>query len=1173
MGFWFFITAIASLVVSYYLAPRPPTPQDRDPRREFNTPTAESGRPIPVVYGTVNITSPNVLHFTDKSSIREGNKAHYRLSIHYGLCQGADDILRIRLNEKSLFDTSGSVFAGIDHLDLPEFSGGSEQQGGIEGRIVWQDGALDQTIPSTIAAKYDDAVADLSSYRGVTTLMFLEQDGAEHSGFYWGQSPFIPPVDLMVRNHPGNWYANRAVIDQPTGVNTSYTDPLTERVTAIGPDMNPIHIIRDVMTNDLYGCKIPTDFLDDTSFMAAADALYDEGFGLSILWETSQTGEAFVQDLLDQIEAVIYVSRHTGLFTIKALRGDYDEADLDEYDESNSRVTNLTRGLPGESVNEIVIKWTNPVTEKSESVVSHNLAAAAQAGATISATRDFIGIRNGKLAFRVAEREMAALTEELLIGDVELNRRAWNITAGAVFKLTSERFRLDSEIVRALGVDYGTPGDPTIKVRFLRDVFGATKPDFEQPGHGEIASPPRNFNVTVEDGAVLLDWDTPLNDGGSPILLYEYQQNSGSWQQANGTTTQYRVIGLTNGTEYSFRVRAVTLVGPGKATPPITINPEDLVPQEPNAPRNFRANSIGTEVVLYWDEPISDGGATIIRYEYELDDSGSWRAIVLTAPNMLTYRISNLTLDQEYEIRLRAVNSVGNGTETRAVHVVLRDFTQDAFERPPQAEGLTGRGGILVSLLFWDNPFSHYQNHGETIVYRGTVDTFASSTELGRNPGVSFTDDSLTAGGDYFYWIVWVSVAGTLGPESESVEVSVAGDPIQIITDASFEILQDPLTTQLLSRIESGPAFENLRVEKNLLEQYLSFYTDNYFNPLSGVVGDLETDFTAVQVTVGGFAVTVAALVDSVMDAEGNITVLDGQYSSLAVRVGEVEIRVVSIQTEVDAVEVNVASITVAVDAIDLRVTSVQTEVDAVETNVASIQIEVGAVETSVVSIQTEVDDLGDEVTRVDGVTQVLRLDVNAYGDTIAQWEVKTDVDDLVGGIGLYNDGTEVKLYIAADKFAIIPTDSLDTDDALLPFIVQWRSRYLLIRRSSVTRLSDLLKQKMRFLENLTVVHGELAHARIAEGNIFDLTVGNVIQSSDFVTGVSGWRIPKDGQAEFDAAAIRGILSADHIDSDVLTKLDADRRRYKCIRAGRDIELYYFARLFGFYYFAFIDEF
>lgn len=50
--------------VSAALAPRPPRPQPAG-LDDIDAPTAEEGSPIPVVFGTVRITAPNVVWYGD----------------------------------------------------------------------------------------------------------------------------------------------------------------------------------------------------------------------------------------------------------------------------------------------------------------------------------------------------------------------------------------------------------------------------------------------------------------------------------------------------------------------------------------------------------------------------------------------------------------------------------------------------------------------------------------------------------------------------------------------------------------------------------------------------------------------------------------------------------------------------------------------------------------------------------------------------------------------------------------------------------------------------------------------------------------------------------------------------------------------------------------------------
>lgn len=66
---------IVSAVISYALAPKPPKPRPAA-LSDFDAPTAEEGRPIPVVFGTVWLRGPNVLWYGDLRAepIKKGGK-------------------------------------------------------------------------------------------------------------------------------------------------------------------------------------------------------------------------------------------------------------------------------------------------------------------------------------------------------------------------------------------------------------------------------------------------------------------------------------------------------------------------------------------------------------------------------------------------------------------------------------------------------------------------------------------------------------------------------------------------------------------------------------------------------------------------------------------------------------------------------------------------------------------------------------------------------------------------------------------------------------------------------------------------------------------------------------------------------------------------------------------
>jgi uncharacterized membrane protein len=58
---------VVSLVISYALAPKPPQPVPPS-IEDVQAPTAEEGRPIGVIFGTVWVTGPNVTWWGDVTS-------------------------------------------------------------------------------------------------------------------------------------------------------------------------------------------------------------------------------------------------------------------------------------------------------------------------------------------------------------------------------------------------------------------------------------------------------------------------------------------------------------------------------------------------------------------------------------------------------------------------------------------------------------------------------------------------------------------------------------------------------------------------------------------------------------------------------------------------------------------------------------------------------------------------------------------------------------------------------------------------------------------------------------------------------------------------------------------------------------------------------------------------
>jgi hypothetical protein len=67
-GAWFLwlLIGLALNIIGYLLMPRPKTAKP-EAAQDMDNPTADAGRPLPVVFGTLTVKGLNVLDFRDKN--------------------------------------------------------------------------------------------------------------------------------------------------------------------------------------------------------------------------------------------------------------------------------------------------------------------------------------------------------------------------------------------------------------------------------------------------------------------------------------------------------------------------------------------------------------------------------------------------------------------------------------------------------------------------------------------------------------------------------------------------------------------------------------------------------------------------------------------------------------------------------------------------------------------------------------------------------------------------------------------------------------------------------------------------------------------------------------------------------------------------------------------------
>lgn len=181
---------------------------------------------------------------------------------------------------------------------------------------------------------------------------------------------------------------------------------------------------------------------------------------------------------------------------------------------------------------------------------------------------------------------------------------------------------------------------------------------FEPPG------PPTNLHVSqATKYGMLVVWDRPASDGGSPVIGYHIEckdQSSILWTKVNRgllAENQFKMTGIEEGLLYHFRVYAENIAGIGpctKASDPVAAR------DQCNSPQNLKVTNITrTSVSLFWERPEYDGGAKVTGFIVERKElpNGRWLKCNFTNLQDTYFDVTGLTEDVQYDFQVIARNS------------------------------------------------------------------------------------------------------------------------------------------------------------------------------------------------------------------------------------------------------------------------------------------------------------------------------------------------------------------------------------------------------------------------------------------------------------------------------------------------------------------------------------
>jgi YVTN family beta-propeller protein len=235
-------------------------------------------------------------------------------------------------------------------------------------------------------------------------------------------------------------------------------------------------------------------------------------------------------------------------------------------------------------------------------------------------------------------------------------------------------------------------------------------------------------SIASSDSQLSLVFAAPASDGGEAIVNYQYSLDDGStWTTRSPISADSPLVigNLTNGTDYTVRLRAVNVQGPGTVSASIVGRPAGA----PLAPTVAAIASASGSLSVFFAQGW-DNGAAASNVEYSTDGS-TWvtRSPASVASPVV---IGGLTNGTEYPVRIRLVNSQGAGAASTATNqtpattpgapIISSVTSQDASLDVTVSAGATG-GAEVTS-------YQYSTDNGETWMSTGSSDTSFTISSL-----------------------------------------------------------------------------------------------------------------------------------------------------------------------------------------------------------------------------------------------------------------------------------------------------------------------------------------------------------------------------------------------------------------------------------------------------------
>ena len=300
----------------------------------------------------------------------------------------------------------------------------------------------------------------------------------------------------------------------------------------------------------------------------------------------------------------------------------------------------------------------------------------------------------------------------------------------------------------------------TFTVRTENEDYGFSAPSSPSAPvtPGRVAGAPTGVSGVRGDGQVTVSWSAPTNTGDPDLTGYTVTASpDGKTCQWTFGSPSCTVLGLTNGTAYTFTVTATNAFGTGSASSASAAVTPGRVPGAPTGVSGVRGNG---QVQVSWSAPANDGGYPVTGYTVT---STPGNKICTTATTSCT--VSGLTNGTSYAFTVIASNDVGDSAPSAASSPV----TPATVPQSPIDVGATAGTGQAV--VTW----TALASNGGASIIGYSVTSSPEARTCSTSGAWSCTVAGLTNGVAYTFTVTASNAVGTSPSSRASAPVMPIG--------------------------------------------------------------------------------------------------------------------------------------------------------------------------------------------------------------------------------------------------------------------------------------------------------------------------------------------------------------------------------------------------------------